>query len=119
MMKFPRTLVPVLGLLGLTACGAVAPGGAGIATGGSGTLQSDVEIFEGVTFTATWRDSPTTVIRLAYEASTPVTSAETIDIAERLSGCQATGGEIQTDLVGGLASVRIPAVCGRTTATDA
>lgn len=118
MMKSPKFLVPIVGLLALSACGDVTTGGTGLAAGGSGTLQSDVEIFEGATFTATWRDSSSTVIRLAYEASTPVTDAEAIDIAERLSGCQATGGDIQTELVGGLASVRIPAVCGQGATTS-
>jgi|GEM_PF-6375808 len=115
MMKASGILPPIVGVLALSACGDLPAGGGGFATSGSGTLQSDVEIFEGVTFTATWRDNPNTVIRLAYEASTPVTDAEAIDVAEQLTGCQATIEGIESTLVGGLASVRIPAVCGQTT----
>ena len=110
----PKILLPIgTMLVVLSACETMptSPEGAGQTT--SGTLQSDVEIFEGTTFTATWLDSPQTTIRLAYAATTPVTDLEATEIAERLSGCQATGGAIETDLIGGLASVRIPAACGR------
>ena len=119
MMKASGRLAPLVGVLALTACGNFPTGGGGFAAGGSGTLQSDVEIFEGVTFTATWRDTPSTVIRLAYEASTPVTDAEAIDIAQQLTGCEATIEGIESSLVGGLASVRIPAVCGQTAVPEA
>lgn len=110
--SLPNAAAVCLCAIALSACDATQPGASGLIGSNSGTLESNVEIFEGTTFTATWRSSGTTVVRLAYQATTAVTDAEAIEIAERLSGCRASSDNIQTELVGGLASVRIAAVCG-------
>lgn len=94
----------------LSACETTTSGGA-TATGGGG-LRSEVEIIDGDTYTATWVESPSATIRLAYDSSIALSDTRIIEIAEMMSGCQGTGAGVETSLVGGTTSVRVPVSCG-------
>jgi hypothetical protein len=78
---------------------------------GSGDGRSEVEIIDGITYTATWREGANTTVRLAYDSTVPVTDVRLIEIAETMTGCTATAETVEPSLVGGLAAVRVPVTC--------
>ena len=105
--------------LALGACVASGQPGAGERGGGTGELRSRVEIIEGAQFTATWQDGAATVLRLAYDATVPVSDARVIEIAEQMTGCTTTGVPTEITRLGDLASVRLAASCPPSATTAA
>ena len=111
-MRIGSNLVLALGAasLALASCEDVAPGGSDGST--SGQPRSQVEIIDGAQFSATWQDAGSTVVRLAYDSSVAVSDSRLAEIAELMTGCTATGTATDPALIGSIATVRIPAVCG-------
>lgn len=100
-----RLLALTIATFGLTACGA------GTGPSGSGSARSEVEIIDGDAFTATWQQSSTALVRLTYDASVPLSDGRAMEIVQLITGCAVTGAVSQTEIIGGLTSMRIPADC--------
>lgn len=98
------------GVVVLAAC-QTTTGGTGSTAAPSGGLLTNVEIYEGTTFTATWANSPSTTVRLAYDAATVVTDDELGEIVQQLTGCSRVDGQIPTEFFGGMVTALIPATC--------
>lgn len=103
----------------LAACASTTGGSQSTSGAGDAAARSEVQIIDGVTYTATWHNRPSTEVRLAYDSSMPVSDVEAQEIAELITGCTAVAGTLNPLLVGGLASVRIPMTCGASAAETA
>lgn len=77
----------------------------------SNVMQSEVQIIEGTTYTATWQNRASTIVRLAFDSGTPVSDTQAIETAALITGCTPLSGPVEPLLVGGLTSVRIPMNC--------
>lgn len=102
-----RFMAVTLVTVGLTAC--TSSGGIGMS--GSGAAQSEVEIIDGDAFTATWQQSNAALVRLTYDATVPLSDGRAMEIVQLITGCSVTGAVSQTEIIGGLTSMRIPADC--------
>lgn len=100
----------VAGAFALAAC-ETPPPGTGTSSASTGTLLTNVEIFDGTTFTATWRNAAPTTVRLAYDAAIVVTDDELGEIVQQLTGCSRVSGAISTEFFGGMVTALVPASC--------
>jgi hypothetical protein len=87
--------------------------------GNGGEARSEVQIIDGSAFTATWRDRASTEVRLTFDSTVAMSDAELLDVAQIITGCTGAGAMTEPTLVGSIATVRIPMVCGSTLVADA